>query len=59
MDTVLRGIPIVICYLDDILITGATEEEHLHSLDQVLQAHGFSQMSIYAGLSGLSGIGNG
>ena len=40
VDTVLRGIPGVICYLDDILITGATEEEHLHNLDQVLQTMG-------------------
>ena len=44
MDTVLRGIPGVNCYLDDILVTGATEEEHLRNLDQVLQrlqAYGF------------------
>jgi hypothetical protein len=30
MDTVLAGIPKVICYLDDILIAG--DKDHLHSL---------------------------
>ena len=35
MDTLLQGIPHV--YLDDILITGATEEEHLVNLEQVLK----------------------
>ncbi len=37
MDTVLQGIPRVICYLDDILITGNTEEEHLRHVEQVLE----------------------
>ena len=37
MDTVLRGLKGVICYIDDILITGATEAEHLERLEQVLQ----------------------
>ena len=32
MDTILQGIPGTICYLDDILVTGATEEEHLRAL---------------------------
>ena len=36
MENVLRGIPNVTVYLDDILITGATEEEHLRTLSQVL-----------------------
>ena len=43
MDTVLRGIPRVICYIDDILVTGTTREEHLSNLEQVLarlQKHG-------------------
>ena len=37
MDTVLQGLPKVICYLDDILVTGGTDEEHLCHLEQVLQ----------------------
>ena len=35
----------VICYIDSILITGATKEEHLHNLDEVLrrlQQHGIT-----------------
>ena len=28
MDTLLQGLSRVICYLDNILITGATQEEH-------------------------------
>ena len=37
MDTVLQGLQKVVCYLDDILITGSTEEEHLHNLEAVLK----------------------
>ena len=36
MDAILQGLPRVICYLDDILITGATPEEHLMNLTEVL-----------------------
>ena len=36
MDTLLQGLPGVICYIDDILITGATTAEHLHNLEEVL-----------------------
>jgi len=32
MDTLLQGIPIVICYTDDLLVTGQTNEEHLQDL---------------------------
>ena len=36
IEGILQGIPSVCVYLDDILITGATEQEHLKNLDQVL-----------------------
>ena len=36
MDTLLKGIPHVICYIDDLLVTGLTEEEHVQNLTQVL-----------------------
>ena len=36
MDEVLQGIPRVICYIDDILVTGANEQEHLSNLKEVL-----------------------
>ena len=35
MDQILQGIPHVTCYIDDILITGANEQEHLHNLEEV------------------------
>ena len=35
-ENILQGIKHVCVYLDDILVTGTTEEEHLHNLDQVL-----------------------
>ena len=43
MDSILQGIPFVICYLDDILVSGRTDEEHLKNLEEVLhrlQFHG-------------------
>ena len=43
MDTILQGIPHTICYLDDILVTGANDVEHLSNLKEVLsrlQRHG-------------------
>ena len=37
MEGLLHGIPHVsILYLDDILVTGASDEEHLTTLDKVL-----------------------
>ena len=36
MDTILQGMQHVICYLDDILITGSTESEHNNNLEEVL-----------------------
>ena len=37
MDTILQGIPGAMCYIDDILVTGTSEEEHLRNLEQVLR----------------------
>ena len=36
METVLQGIPNTCVYLDDILITGESDEQHLETLDKVL-----------------------
>ena len=36
MESILRGLPRVCIYLDDILITGVNEEDHLHNLKAVL-----------------------
>ena len=43
MDTMLQGISHVICYLDDILVMGTSDAEHLCNLSEVLrrlQGHG-------------------
>ena len=43
MDTILQGIPHVCCYLDDILVTGKDDAEHLQVLEEVfcrLEKHG-------------------
>lgn len=37
MDMILQGINGVICYIDDILITGTSDEEHLARLEEVLK----------------------
>ena len=37
MDIILQGVEEVICYIDDILVTGATDEEHLDQLEEVLK----------------------
>ena len=36
MDSVMQGIPHCICYLDDILVTGRSDAEHLRNLEEVL-----------------------
>ena len=43
MDTILQGLSNVLCYLDDILITRATDQEHICYLEEMLkclQCHG-------------------
>ena len=43
MDMVLQGIPHMSCYLDDIIVTGANDKEHLSNLQEVfnqLEQHG-------------------
>lgn len=37
MDTMLKGLKGVSCYLDDILITSKAKEEHLQNLEAVLK----------------------
>lgn len=37
MESILQGIPRVTVYLDNILVSGATEEEHLRTLDEVFE----------------------
>ena len=43
MDTILQGAPRALCFIDDILITGSSDEEHIKNLEEVfcqLQTHG-------------------
>ena len=37
MDTVIQGLPSVIRYLDDILVTGESDEKHVDNLQQLLE----------------------
>ena len=37
MDVILQGIPHVCCYIDDILVTGVNQQEHLQNLEEVLR----------------------
>ena len=37
MDQILQGMEHVTCYIEDILITGVSEEEHLQNLTEVLR----------------------
>ena len=44
MDAILQGLPGVVCYLDDIIVTGKDKSEHLSNLERVLsriQEYGF------------------
>ena len=46
MENLLQGIPRVCVYLDDILVSGTTEEEHLTNLSQVLLRLGSAGMRL-------------
>ena len=37
MESLLQGLPMVCVYIDDIIVSGKTQEEHLHNLNEVLQ----------------------
>ena len=45
IDRICQGIPNVLCYLDDILITGSSDEQHMHTSDKVLDK--LSEAGIY------------
>ena len=62
MDTVLQNLPHVICFIDDILITGVDDQDHLRNLNSVLsrlQERGFwlkkVQVCFHEGISRVSG----
>ena len=46
MERVLHGIPNIIAYIDDILVTGASDKEHLETLEEVLSKLAASGMRL-------------
>ena len=36
METVLQGAKVVVCYLDDVLVTRRDEQDHFQNLEEVL-----------------------
>ena len=46
MECLLHGIAGVVAYIDDVLMMGKTEEEHLAALDEVLQRLKESQLHL-------------
>ncbi len=56
-EPLLQGLTHVVWYLDDILLTGETEKEHLQNLEEVLvrlKKFGLrEQMPVFARLSGI------
>ena len=37
MDTLMQGIPNLVCYMDDILVTGPTVEQHLQNVEEAMR----------------------
>ncbi|XP_041434034.1 uncharacterized protein LOC121398794 [Xenopus laevis] len=54
MDQILQGIDHVVCFLDDILITGSSAEEHLALLDKVLSKLKASEVQDHGNADALS-----
>ena len=63
MDQVLQGLPGVVCYTDNILVTGRTDKEHEKSRSCLQATHGVwfsieaTQVSIFPRVSGVPGPG--
>ncbi len=49
MEGLLRDIPSTVVYIDDILVTGETEEEHLQNIDKVLTRLGEENLALKKG----------
>ena len=49
MESILKDIPGVVVYLDDILITGHTDADHLRSLQETFIAAGESRTKVTEG----------
>ncbi len=49
MEGLLRDIPSTVVYIDDILVTGETEEEHLQNIDKVLTRLGEENLILKKG----------
>ena len=47
IESLLKGIPTVLVYLDDILVTGPTQEQYIYSLQEVLVATYISTKLVY------------
>ena len=37
MEKILQGLPKVVCYLDDVLVTGSSDREHITNLEEVFR----------------------
>ena len=59
MDMILQGLPGVICYIDDILVSGRTEEEQFFRLEEVLKRlknYGISRNARSKGIDNCCGL---